>query len=238
MQGGPEGGPGSPWVPPGAGADPPATGREHGAAVPAGPAPDGPPAGPRPRRWPLLAAAASVVLAGALLVWLVVDHRVGERAPAAGAPTTVIVDASGRKPLRAPDTLGDMRRSATLDQLRVPQPPAPPLEGALVTAAYTGPDRRDGLLLVANWAGVVEGGPEEAAKHWAGGAFLDESPTFESFPRDDLDVRCTRTLAGAGPEAGSVCNVDGPRLEVVMTGSPTASRMASLLAEAHRKLLG
>jgi hypothetical protein len=35
-----------------------------------------------------------------------------------------------------------------------------------------------------------------------------------------------------------VCHVDGPRLEVVMTGSPTASRMASLLAEVHRKLLG
>jgi hypothetical protein len=59
---------------------------------------------------------------------------------------------------------------------------------------------------------------------------------FESFPRDDLDIRCTRTLAG--PEAGSVCYVDSPRLEVVMTGSPTASRMAGLLAEAHGKLLG
>lgn len=149
------------------------------------------------------------MVAGVSLVWLV-NRRVGGRTPpAAGAPTTVVVDARGRKPLRAPDTLGGMRRAATLDQLRVPQLPAP-LDGALVTAAYTGPDRQDGLLLTANWAGAVEGGPEEAAKHWAGGAFLDQPPTFESFPRDDLDVRCTRTLAGAGPEAGPYATWTAP----------------------------
>jgi hypothetical protein len=229
MEAGPMGGPDRPWVPPGAGPHPPGAEPVRGAPIPTGPTRDEPPAGPRRRRWPLLAGAAAVVVAGVLLVVLVVDRQRGpDRAP----PTTDMAGTAVQQPLRVPETLGDFRRVVGFDQLpTMPQSPDP-LAGVFVAAAYAGPDRQSGLVMTANRAGVVEGGPQEAAEHWAGGAFLEETPTFEPFPRDGLDIRCARSGTGA------VCYVDGPRLEVVMTGSPTASRMASLLTEAYRKMLG
>lgn len=140
--------------------------------------------------------------------WSTAGLEGGRRRPPAPRPRSSWTRAAASRCAR-PTRSAACGAPPTLDQLRVPQLPAP-LDGALVTAAYTGPDRQDGLLLTANWAGAVEGGPEEAAKHWAGGAFLDQPPTFESFPRDDLDVRCTRTLAGAGPEAGPYATWTAP----------------------------
>ena len=200
----------------------------------AGDAGSRPPVGANPRRWLAVAIAAALMLAVVAVALLAIGRRRGQEPAAAGtAPTTTTSTAAGQKPLRVPDALGAFRRSDPFDLPSLQSGQGPIARGEAVVAGYRGPDGRTGVLLNAARPGVAMAAAHQA-EFWASDALTGEPAAFRRFPRAGLDIRCAPTAAGDG----AVCYLALPDLEVVMSGHPSAPRLADLLAEAYRKLAG
>jgi hypothetical protein len=190
-----------------------------------------PPVGPNPRRWLAVAIAAVVMLAVVAVAVLAIWRQRGlePAPPAAGAAPTTTSAAAGQA-LRVPDTLGDFRRLGELDELRQQLERGPLASGELVLAGYEAADGRTGVILRANRPSVARGSAQKAAELHASNPVTGGTGRFTSFPRDGLDIRC------ATRKDGAVCYLEVPDLEAVLFGSPSAPRLADLLAEAYRKL--